>query len=127
MPEVGVRSSSARTPVALPRSTSTPIAVCPLPDGSTLAVHAVLRSPSMASLGSADSAPVRLYGLYVDAASSASLTATSLATGLVCCGGFDGLAGLVTTGAGVACDGTAGVAFVGAGTLAAGGVLFEAG
>jgi hypothetical protein len=63
MPGVGVLSLSWRMPVSLPSARSTPIADWPLAAGSIEAVHAVAALPSIASFGSAWSAPVRLYGL----------------------------------------------------------------
>src|SRR3954470_14996429 len=106
MPGVLVESCSARTPVSLPSSRSTPT---PLP--AVFAVHSVLASPSMACLASVKSFSGRAYGLYVLAASSARSTPTSLA--LLVCLGSDGvvfLAGLLGVAGVLGADEAGGVA-----------------
>src|SRR3954469_21027148 len=138
MPGVLVARSSARTPVSLSRSRSTPT-----PLAAVFAVHDVSLLPSTASFASVKSSSGRAYGLYVRAASAPRSTATSLAE-LDCFGAelVDGFffAGALAAGAGVlgvedaggaAAGGVAGLAALGLagllGLAAAGGVALVAG
>src|SRR3954470_12816736 len=74
MPGVLVTSWSARAPLDLPRSSTTPRSASP---PLKVAVHAVALSPSRVSLAAVKSVSGRAYGLYVEAASGWSLIAAS--------------------------------------------------